>query len=39
MSIAKASERIRQLYTLDPPELPGQSILDEIIAATSHAPA
>jgi flavorubredoxin len=37
--IAKAFERIRQLPTLDPPDLPGQSILDEIIAATSHAPA
>ena len=37
--IAKAFERIRQLPTLDPPDLPGQSILDEIIAATSIAPA
>ena len=36
--IAKAFERIRQLPTLDLPELPGQSVLDEIIAATSRAP-
>jgi ODP family beta-lactamase len=36
--IDKAFERIRQLPTLDPPDLPDQSILDEIIAATAHAP-
>jgi flavorubredoxin len=37
--IAQAFNRIRQLATLDLPELPGQSILDEIIAATAQAPA
>ena len=37
--IAKAFERIRQLPTLDLPELPGQSVLDEIIAATAQPPA
>jgi flavorubredoxin len=37
--IEKAFARIRQLATLDLPELPGQSILDQIVAATSQAPA
>ena len=37
--IDQAFERIRQLATLDLPELPGQSVLDEIIAATSQPPA
>jgi flavorubredoxin len=37
--IAKAFDRIRQLATLDLPELPDQSILDQIIAATAQAPA
>jgi flavorubredoxin len=37
--IEKAFDRIRQLATLDLPELPGQSILDQIVAATSQAPA
>ena len=36
--IAKAFDRLRQLPTLDLPELPGQSILDQIVAATSQAP-
>ena len=37
--IDQAFARIRQLATLDLPELPGQSVLDEIIAATSQPPA
>lgn len=37
--IAKAFERIRQLPTLDLPELPDQSVLDQIVAATAQAPA
>jgi flavorubredoxin len=37
--IAQAFDRIRQLATLDLPDLPGQSVLDEIVAATSRAPA
>jgi flavorubredoxin len=37
--IDKAFARIRQLATLDLPDLPGQSVLDEIIAATSQPPA
>jgi flavorubredoxin len=36
--IAKAFDRIRQLATLDLPDLPNQSILDEIVAATSQPP-
>jgi flavorubredoxin len=35
--IEKAFERIRQLPSLDLPDLPGQSILDEIVAATAQA--
>jgi flavorubredoxin len=34
--IDRAFERVRQLPTLDPPMLPDQSILDQIIAATSQ---
>jgi flavorubredoxin len=37
--IAKAFERIRQFPTLGVPEMPGQSFLDEVVAATAHAPA
>ena len=37
--IAKAFERVRQLPTVDLPELPDQSVLDQIIAATSQAPS
>jgi flavorubredoxin len=37
--IAKAFERIRELPSLDLPDLPGQSILDEIVAATAMPPA
>jgi flavorubredoxin len=37
--IAKAFERIRQFPTLGIPEMPGQSFLDEVVAATAHAPA
>ena len=37
--IAKAFDRIRELPTLDLPDLPGQSILDEIVAATAMPPA
>jgi hypothetical protein len=37
--IAKAFDRIRQLPTMDLPQLPDQSILDEIIAATSQPPS
>ena len=33
--IDQAFQRVRQLPTLDPPELPNQSVLDEIVAATS----
>jgi flavorubredoxin len=36
--IEKAFARIRELPLLDLPDLPGQSILDEIVAATSQAP-
>jgi flavorubredoxin len=34
--IARAFNRIRQLPTLDPPALPDQSVLDQIVAATSR---
>jgi len=34
--IDRAFERVRQLPTLEPPMLPDQSILDQIIAATSQ---
>ena len=34
--IEQAFDRIRQLPTLDPPPLPDQSVLDQIIAATSQ---
>jgi flavorubredoxin len=37
--IERAFARIRELPTLDAPVLPDQSILDQIIAATSQAPA
>ena len=37
--IDKAFARIRELATLDLPDLPGQSVLDEIIAATAAPPA
>ena len=37
--IAKAFDRLRQLPTLDLPDLPDQSVLDQIIAATAQAPA
>jgi flavorubredoxin len=37
--IAKAFDRIRQLPTIDVPPLPDQSVLDEIVAATSQPPA
>jgi hypothetical protein len=37
--IERAFERIRQLPTIDPPVLPDQSVLDQIIAATAHTPA
>jgi flavorubredoxin len=37
--IGKAFERIRQLPTVDLPELPDQSVLDQIIAATAQAPS
>ncbi len=37
--IAKAFARLRELPTLDLPELPDQSILDEIIAATAQPTA
>lgn len=36
--IAKAFERIREFPTLDLPPLPDQSVLDQIVAATAHAP-
>jgi flavorubredoxin len=36
--IERAFNRIRQLPTLEPPVLPGQSVLDEIVAATSLPP-
>lgn len=34
--IQRAFDNVRQLPTLDPPPMPDQSILDEIIAATSQ---
>jgi hypothetical protein len=37
--IDKAFARIRELPTLDDPPLPDQSVLDQIIAATSQPPA
>ena len=37
--IEKAFARIRELPTLDDPQLPDQSVLDQIIAATSEPPA
>jgi flavorubredoxin len=37
--IDKAFELIRQLPTVDVPEMPNQSVLDQIVAATSQAPA
>ncbi|HEX5586650.1 MAG TPA: MBL fold metallo-hydrolase [Acidimicrobiia bacterium] len=37
--IEQAFARVRELPLIDPPVLPDQSILDEIVAATSQAPA
>jgi hypothetical protein len=37
--IAKAFDRIRQLPTTECPPLPDQSVLDQIVAATSQPPA
>jgi flavorubredoxin len=37
--IEQAFTRIRELPTLDAPQLPDQSILDQIVAATSQPPA
>ena len=37
--IERAFGHIRQLPSLDPPALPDQSVLDQIIAATSHTDA
>jgi len=37
--IERAFTRIRQLPTIDPPPLPDQSVLDQIIAATAHPTA
>jgi glyoxylase-like metal-dependent hydrolase (beta-lactamase superfamily II) len=37
--IDRAFARIRQLPSLDPPDLPDQSVLDQIVAATAVAPA
>jgi flavorubredoxin len=34
--IEKAFARVRQFPTLDPPQLPDQSVLDQIVAATAH---
>ena len=34
--IEQAFARVRELPTLDPPPLPDQSVLDQIIAATSQ---
>jgi flavorubredoxin len=34
--IERAFNRIRRLPTIDPPEMPDQSVLDEIVAATSQ---
>ena len=36
--IEQAFARVRELPTLDAPQLPDQSILDQIIAATAQAP-
>ncbi|MFA5882791.1 MAG: MBL fold metallo-hydrolase [Acidimicrobiia bacterium] len=38
-SIERAFARIRELPTLDAPQLPDQSILEQIVAATSQPPA
>jgi hypothetical protein len=37
--IERAFAHIRQLPTLDPPAMPDQSVLDQIIAATSRPDA
>ena len=37
--IEQAFDRVRQFPSIEPPPLPDQSILDQIIAATAHAPA
>jgi flavorubredoxin len=37
--IAKAFARIRELPTIDPPPMPDQSVLDQIVAATAEPPA
>ena len=37
--IEKAFARVRELPTLDAPTLPDQSILEQIVAATSQPPA
>jgi hypothetical protein len=37
--IDKAFELVRSLPTTDLPDLPNQSVLDEIVAATAHPPA
>ena len=37
--IAKAFDVIRSLPTVECPEMPNQSILDQIVAATSQPPA
>lgn len=34
--IERAFSRIRELPSLDPPQLPGQSVLDQVIAATAQ---
>ena len=36
--IDRAFARVRELPSLDPPHLPDQSVLDQVIAATAHAP-
>ncbi len=37
--IEQAFNRIRELPGLDPPALPDQSVLDQVIAATSQPPS
>ena len=37
--IGQAFERVRALPTIDPPPMPDQSVLEQIVAATSQAPA
>jgi hypothetical protein len=37
--ITKAFEHVRSLPTVEPPPLPDQSVLDQIVAATSQPPA